>query len=491
MTRQITKPIKKYVSLSTIFIVLLLLFAPQLVYAAETTYKPDFEVQAEGVYLVNLDTDYVIYEKNAEKELIPASLVKMMTALLTVENVKDLDKTTVTAESWVFDAIAGQNASNADIKQGETLTVRQLLYAMILPSGGEATLMAAGYISDGDIPGFITMMNDKAKELNCTDTTFVDTNGLSDKNVSTPKDMYLITKAFFENSTLKEISETETYTMPKNTGHTQPYTITTTNRLIMKTSPYYSWAPSGEKNIIGGTIVGGKTGNLGTWQNFASLATKNEASYICIVMESPTTADEVATANKSTARPAIFETAEFYDWVFRDFEMQSLLDTKTAIQEVTVKYSTKQKNVKLLPENDVKALLPKGTDVATIEKSFDIPEWIGAPIKQGEVEGTVTLSLGDRVLGKTSLVASEDVSRNIVLFALSKTGDFLKTPMVRNTIIIAVIVFILFIIFTIRSNNKKKKKRQRQKERAARTSSINSQQVYKKTKNNTNNKRKR
>ena len=171
-------------------------------------YMPDdFDIAAAAVYLVNEETGTVLYAKNENEPLVMASLVKMMTCILTVENVADIDAETVTADkSWIFDELYGKNASTADIRPGETLTVRELLYAMLLPSANEAALLAADYVSGGYMKNFLYMMNTRAQALGCTNTVFVDANGLSEGNLTTAKDMYLIARAFMSYPVLVEIA---------------------------------------------------------------------------------------------------------------------------------------------------------------------------------------------------------------------------------------------------------------------------------------------
>lgn len=415
----------------------------------EKLYQPDFEIQAQAVYLVNGDSGMVVYEKNADQQLIPASLVKMMTCLVVMDNIQDLDGVTVTAEQWVFDELYGKNASNADIWKGETLTARELLYAMLMPSANEAALMLAGNISGDYMPNFLYMMNSKAESLGCTDTYFADPNGLSTENVTTAKDMYLITKAFMENPTLVEIASSNNYLMAAH-NHPEPYYIATTNRFLVPTDPYAKAFPD-----IASSVVAGKTGSLGEWQNFASQAVKNGETYYCIVLNSPNSADAVATSTGSTqVRPALYETGELYTWVYKNYSTRATLDTSKPITEERVKYSSDQTTVRLYPENDLKTVLPNELTDSNIEKTFDVPEYLSAPLKKGDVAGTVTLSYQGQTIGTVNLLVGQDVNRNWVLFFVQKIEEFAATKYFAISIVL--IIIIVVAIFAVRKNKRKK-----------------------------------
>ena len=112
--------------------------------AAMSGYDPDFEVTAEAAYIVNLDTNLVVYEKNSETPLVAGSLTKLMTMILLLKNYQDqLDTITVTAPGYIYDYLYGKGASSADIRRGETHTLRTLLYAMEVQSGNEAAYIVA------------------------------------------------------------------------------------------------------------------------------------------------------------------------------------------------------------------------------------------------------------------------------------------------------------------------------------------------------------
>lgn len=414
----------------------------------EGLYTPDFDIQAEAVYLVNEDSGVVVYAKNADTPMVSASLVKMMTSLLAVENVQDLDGETVTAETWVFNELYGKNASNADIWKGETLTVRELLYAMLLPSANEAALMLANYVSGGYMENFLYLMNYKAAELGCTGTYFADPNGLSEENVTTAHDMYLIVKAFMENPTLAEIAATSSYEMAAH-NHSAPYNISTTNRLLVASDAY-----SKKFSSIAGAVLGGKTGSLGEWQNFTSKAVQDGVTYYCVVLHSPNGADALAAENQSTLyRPALYETGNLYTWAFSNFAVGSALNTEKPITEVMVKYSTAQDSVKLLPVSDLKTLLPKTGD-AELELVFNVPDFVAAPVQQGQQVGSVTVNLQGKTLGTVQLVAQQSVTRNTFKYVLQKIGEVLNTAVFKLGLLLVALLAVGYAALVWRATQK-------------------------------------
>ncbi len=431
-------------------------------------FLPPFEPAASAAILVNEDTGLVVYEKNADTPMVSASLVKLMTAILTIEHVEDLDAETVTADSWVFDSLYGLNASLADIRNGETLSVRELLYALLLPSGNEAALILADYVSGGYIENFYFMMNSRAVALGCTGTTFVDPTGLSEQNITTARDMALIMREFCNFPELIEISGTSQYEMAAHEAHTEPYNIFNSNRLITETSPYYT--SLGEAR---GTVQVGKTGTLGPWQNFACMAETEEARYISVVLASPNEADAVgATLSPAQTRPALYETGLLLDWAFANFEVSSVLDTTMPITEVPLRYSRDSDNVKLLPTDNLYTLMPseESGSVTETDLEFTVPEFVEAPLEEGMAVGSVTVSLlidGQTagVIGTSDLVTQNSASRDLVLYSVRRVQEFFASTYFLITIGILFFLVILYVAFAFLSAYVRAKKKPKNRRR--------------------------
>lgn len=426
-------------------------------------YNPGYKPQAAGWCLVNTETGLAVAQSNADAPLVSASLVKIMTAVLVMEHMqnfgKDLDTTMVdtTGKSWVYDALYGKNASTADIRLGETLSVRELLYAMLLPSANEAALLLADYVSGGNMTNFMYQMNTRAGALGCTATFFDDPNGLSELNVSTALDMALIVQEFAKYDTLVEIAATPTFEIAQHEKHNNPYTVHNTNRIIVETSPYHSLYPT-----AGDALVFGKTGSLGEWQNFASLATKDGETYVCVILNSPHEADTVAMEIEGASpRPALVEAAALYDWAFKNLTVRPALDITQPVTELRVRYATQQDTVMLMPEDDIKAVLPKDAGEEMLKRQYDLPQSVAAPVVAGAVLGSITLSVGQQPIGTTRLLAQKDVARNDTLYVLNKTEDAFTSTYIKVLLCVVVVFALLYAgLFWLANNSRKRKQRQ-------------------------------
>ena len=387
------------------------------------------DIMAPAAYVVNLDTNIVVYEKNSETPLQAASLTKMMTTLLLLENYQDqLDTISVTAPSYIYDLIWEKttNASTADIRKGETQTLRNLLYAMMLPSANEAAYIVADYMGGGSIDNFVAMMNEEAARIGCTGTTFADPCGLDTNNVTTARDAYLILRALTSYDIFATVVSTPSYDMGTNDRYTTPgtYVIQNTDKMLNEGSAYYR-----------SYVRGGKTGSLGEWQNFAGWHSQNGESYISVLLNVPYDADPEG------MRPALAETGTIMDWVFDTYTIAPALDTTQPITEVRVAYSTQTDTVMLYPADNMMTLLPAAGGAALTEPVFNVPDELAAPIRQGDVVGTVTLTIQGEVIGTADLIAGSDVSRNQVLYTLSRVSLFFSSTYFK--VVIALTIFVV------------------------------------------------
>ena len=436
---------KRFAGILAVLVIAVMLALPA---SAMQGYAPDFEPTAEGAYIVNLDTNIVVYQKDSEKQLTAASLTKMMTMLLLLKNHQDeLDTATGEMTRAIDDILyRTPGASLADIRPGESVTLRNLLYAMELPSGNEAAYIAAFFMG-GTVDNFVAMMNAEAKALGCTGTVFTDPCGLDTGNVTTARDAYLILRALIQYDAFVEIAGTSSYWMPANTQHAEPYIILSSNKMLTQGTTYYR-----------SYTQGGKTGSMSEgWQNFASWHTQNGETYISILLHS--SADP-----NVDPRPALTETGSLMDWVFKTFTIQSALDTTRPITERPIRYSTDTDTIMLYPADDMMTLLPADGGAALTEQTFSLPEYLTAPIQQGDVVGTVTLSINGEKLGTVDLIAGSTVSRNQVLYTLTKVGEFFsgtyfKVVVILTMIVVAVYAFVWVCAILIEGNRGPKRRK--------------------------------
>lgn len=422
-------------------------------------FTPPFDVNADAVYMVNLDTGIVVYAKNETTPRPPASLTKMMTALLLAENVADLDGTQVTAPGYIFDELYGLNVSTADIWPYETVTARSLLYGMMLPSGNEAASITADYLGGGNMENFFFTMNARAKQLGCVATNFTNAHGifgLENDHYSCAYDMYLIGKACYENPIVMQAATATSYGMPLTNHHTTPvsaaepdvaYYIRTTNAFQRPESPLYR-----------GDVHGIKTGSTpDAGYNLVSTATKNGETYLLVVMGTPYEKDEEGYGL------AFSVSAQLYDWAFDNFSVAPALDVDKPLQEVAVKYSDKVDTMLLYPEEPFATLLPNEADETALQKTFILPESVAAPIHEGDVIGAVRLSLAGEELGTVALVSHSEIERSDLLYHVELFKRFVSGLYFRTVV---VLLALLVVVYAILMHRLQKKHHQRKLDRA-------------------------
>ncbi|MEG0894182.1 MAG: D-alanyl-D-alanine carboxypeptidase family protein [Oscillospiraceae bacterium] len=419
-------------------LVLIILTNSTNIYAA---YKIPFEIKSKAAYLVNTDTGTVIYEKNAEEKLYPASLTKIMTAIIALERVHDLEGTVVTAKSYLYDEFYGLGVSTADIRRGEEVRMIDLLYALMLPSACEAGSIIADYVGDGNITEFVEMMNQKAKELGAVNTVFKNPHGLfHEEQVTTAKDMYLICKYAMENPIFAKICSTPTYEMPATNVHLEPRYIIHTNYMMSKNR-------GGEKYYYQ-HIKGIKTGSLPECgKNLASTASFDGYNYMLITLGAPMIDAE---GNKITDNGSFLDAKELYNWAFSFFNIKKILNKDDILGETNIKLSADQDYVTMVADKDVTALLPRGADLSTIQKVKRYDTNIIAPIKKGQLLGQVQLKLNDEVIDTVNLVAYEDVKQSKLLYFKDATLRFFMQTNVKILIAVLVLLIITFMLVKAR-----------------------------------------
>ena len=439
---------KKFCAILFSFVLVLMLALPVAAEDAAGESDSLFDtapaLTAPAGYVVNLDTNIVVYEKNSETQLSAASLTKMMTTLLLLENYQDqLDSISLTAPSYIYDLIWEQstNASTADIRRGETQSLRNLLYAMLLPSGNEAAYIVADYMGGGSIDNFVAMMNDEAKAVGCTGTTFVDPCGLNPNNITTARDAYLILRALTAYDVFATVIATPSYDMGTNDRYTTPgtYIIQNTDKLVTNSSYHRDYTR------------GGKTGSLGEWQNFAGWHSQNGESYISVLLNVPYDADPEG------MRPALAETGTIMDWVFDSFSIQAALDTDLTIAEIPVRYSSDTDTLQLYPNDSMMTLLPSTSDGTVTQKYFHLPDYVCAPIQQGDVVGTVELKLAGETIGVVELIAGQDVARNPLLFGVDKVKEFLTSLYLKVVLVLSLIAALICGLWLLCTNWNRRK----------------------------------
>ncbi len=215
----------------------------------EYTVTLNDDINSEFAVLINSDTGEIIAQKNYKQKMYPASLTKIMTLLVALENIKDLNDT-YEMSYVIIDPLYRRGASLAGFSSGERVKIIDLLYGIILPSGADATCAIADYIS-GSEEAFVKLMNKKAEDLGLVNTNFANSSGLhDDNNYTTAYDMALILKAALENELARQILSTNQYTSAITPQHPEGVWMDST----------LSHYISGDEPKNNTEIIGGKTG---------------------------------------------------------------------------------------------------------------------------------------------------------------------------------------------------------------------------------------
>lgn len=413
-------------------------------------YDPGFDVDAEAVYFINLDTGKVIYEKDADKKVYPASTTKIMTALLALENIPDLDTPQIELKLYIQNALSGTGASLAGILRGETFTPRELLYAALLPSGNEAAMMLGDYVSDGSLDYFAEMMNEKAAELGAVNTHFVNASGMhDDDHYTTAYDMYLITMAALENETFREIVSTNYYYAGEDQNG-NPLHWNTTNFLISPGSTYYYPYATGVKT--------GTTDEAG--RCLVSTAEKDGYHYLMVMMGAP---QYDSNGEKLEENMVFKQTIELYDWAFSSFSNKTLIEKDVGVGEVPLKLARGGKDYLLIKSGEVFTdLLPNEIEASSITMELDLPAVVNAPIKEGDQVGTIRLMLAGEEIGSVPAVAAEDVDASLIATLIDQFKRLFRSFLAKFIVVFVILSIIAYITITVlRGRNKNRYYRRR------------------------------
>ena len=395
-------------------LVLCLAFVP----AADA--KDDFDVEAKAALLVDVNTGEILYEKDMHERNYPASITKVMTALLTLEAVDAgrlrLDQE-ITAQESAFLGLAS-DGSTAGIKPGETLTVKDLLGCLLVVSANESAQILAEAVS-GSIPSFVALMNRRAEQLGCKDTHFVNPSGLHDDDHYTSAwDIYLIASAALKYKTFVDICGSKSYNVPE-TNLAKPRELHTTNYLIStwRTRGYYYEDARGIKT--------GSTPEAGYC--LVASAEHGERRLISVVLGAERIVEDGVTYTKSFS-----ETIRLFDHGFNDFRSLNLVSDDEFICEVPVDLSSEANYVVVHPSESVTRMISVDLDPEDFTRTIALNSEIAdAPIAEGDALGTLTISQGDEVYAEVELLALNDVSASKLLIRQRQLKEFLARPWVK------------------------------------------------------------
>ena len=315
-----------------------------------------------------------------------------MTALLTLEHCKLDDVATVTSEA--ITSVPSGYSSDL-LKMGEELSIKDLLYALLLPSSNEAANVLAIHIA-GSIDSFASMMNTRAIELGCKNTHFVNPNGVHDEeHYTTAYDLALIAREAMKNDTFKQIVSTVAYTLPSSNNYSRiDRNLITTNDLIKRQSEnYYEYA------------IGIKTGFTTPAKNcLVAAAKKDDKTLISVVLGANTDDDRYS------------NTKTLLNYGFENFSKKDIVKTNDIVQTIDVKNATsKTKNLNLVAESGINTIVTNDKINDKVEPTVTLNDNLQAPIKKDTIVGTATYTV-DNIQYTINLKAGNDVKKSYTLY---------------------------------------------------------------------------
>ena len=352
----------------------------------------NLNITSESAILIDSDTGKVLYDKSAYEKHEPASTTKIMTALLTLEHCKLDDVATVTSEA--ITSVPSGYSSDL-LKMGEELSIKDLLYALLLPSSNEAANVLAIHIA-GSIDSFASMMNTRAIELGCKNTHFVNPNGVHDEeHYTTAYDLALIAREAMKNDTFKQIVSTVAYTLPSSNNYSRiDRNLITTNDLIKRQSEnYYEYA------------IGIKTGFTTPAKNcLVAAAKKDDKTLISVVLGANTDDDRYS------------NTKTLLNYGFENFSKKDIVKTNDIVQTIDVKNATsKTKNLNLVAESGINTIVTNDKINDKVEPTVTLNDNLQAPIKKDTIVGTATYTV-DNIQYTINLKAGNDVKKSYTLY---------------------------------------------------------------------------
>lgn len=383
-------------------------FLFSLFFFCYSVYAENFDITGEYVSLYNMNEDILLYSKNDTKKTSIASLTKMMTTLVAIEEIDNLDKI-VTIKERDFEGTVGY--SKAGFKVGDKVTYRDLLYGIILPSGADAVNAVVNNTLGYD--KFIKKMNETAKKIGMNDTSYANPVGKDDENnYSTSSDLAKLLKYALKNETFKTIFTTKSYK--------------TSNGINLESTV------NSYKNILNtDEIKGAKSGfTKDAGRCLASITTLNNVDYLLVVI------------NSSTTNPynAVKDTITIYDYYNNNYGYKNIINDDTFIKEIPIDLS-KEKTYKITGSEEIEKYLKNNTEVTYKYVGSDK---VTFNTKKGSKLGVVKIYDGD-VLLATSNVYLEN---NIEYY-----------PIITYIMIGIAVIFVLLIVKKI----KKKKHRRRRR----------------------------
>lgn len=374
--------------------------------------------------LIEANTGKILYEKNSNDVRFPASTTKIMTAILTVENCNLADVATV-SHNAVYSI--PYDYTHASLKEGEELTIEQLLYALMIPSANDAAIVLAEHIS-GSVEEFAKLMNKRAEELGCKNTHFVNPNGIHSKDhTSTSYDLALMGKFAMQNSIIRKIVSTTQFTLPATNKYSKTDRIfNNSNDLLNTYSRYYYEGTTGVKT--------GYTGEAGNC--IIASAKKNDFEVILVVLGGEST--------NTGLSQRYLDCKTLFDYAFNNYSLKTLNEKNAVLKQITVRGATEEtQNLNVLIKDKIEIFSENSADLSSLEPEITLDENLMAPISANSAIGKITYNYDGQTYSSDLIAETQVLS-----------SDFL--PLLFRILLIFVVLYLLFLLLKKPKNKSKK-----------------------------------
>lgn len=373
--------------------------------------------------LIDSNSGKILYEKNAYKKMYPASTTKIMTAIIALEKCK-LKETALVSDNAVSLESIPETYTRANLQSGEILTIEDLLNVLLIPSANDAAIVLAEHVS-GSVENFTKLMNEKAKEIGCKNTNFVNPNGVHNSNqYTTAYDLSLIGKYAMQNETFRKIVNKTSCSLPATNKYDKDdRKFDNTNELLTSDNYHYEYAN------------GIKTGYTDPAQNcIVASAKKEDYEFIVVILGS----DKSSSEKNDRATDCI----NLFNYAIENYKEKILLNPDETIKQVELKLTNDVKQtLDIVPEKLIKVNTTQ--DISKLTPNIVINDNLQAPILKGSIIGKISYTV-DGNSYTSNLIAGNNILDTDAL------------PTIFTILLCILLIFILISLVQLKKHRRKK-----------------------------------
>ena len=384
-------------------------------------HAEEIDLESDYYLLIDADNQQILMQQGADELIYPASMTKMMTLIIALENVDDHDEM-LTLDYEVFKGLYEANASLAGFSYNEQVSVKDCLYGLFLPSGAECT-RALAIKTAGSEEAFVQLMNENAQQLNMKDTHFVNTTGLHDKDhVTTLNDLLKLMQYCLKNEDFYEIFTTKEYIATSGTKHKE----------LMMNSTLFKRLNKEDAQLI----LGGKTGYTNpAGLCLASLSSKDGRNLILITAHAPV----------STTPYHLLDAVNVYRYIYENTHKINLCELDDEIIEVDVQFTRPETSTVLYPETTTQLTFGKSVTQDDFTLEITVNENITAPLNPNDILGQMSIYYDGVLLDTVNLITHDTIELSKLSVFLYEAELFIHTYW-KTGMIAVMIVMSFFLI---------------------------------------------